>query len=468
MLDQVRATIEKYSMFKPGDRILVGVSGGPDSTALVHVLHKLMDELQISLYVAHLDHRFRGPESAGDAEFVRILAERLGLPAVIKSEDVAAYASAVNKSAQTAAREIRYRFFAETARECGCNKLATGHNANDQAETVLHHFLRGTGPAGLRGIPPIRDGWVTRPLIEIPRGLIEKYCREENLATRTDSSNLKNVYTRNRIRLELIPLLEKEYNHNLIETLVRTSDIFREEEAYLEDVTEGYWREVCLEARDDLISLDLKKFLEIPRVMQRRIIRRGWATLTGSKHNIAFVNLAAAIELIVRSGTGSVFDMPGSVKLEKGYQRISLYRFADIGAAPDFLYQLTVPGVTSIPETGDSIIAEQTKGGFCSGQQDPDEIIIDLDKVGLPINVRNRKSGDRFYPSGFSGSKKLKKFFIDCKIPRRERNRYPVLVTSDGKIIWIAGMRADRRWAATPGTKRALRLKLIRNVKKQN
>ncbi|WP_418791354.1 tRNA lysidine(34) synthetase TilS [Phosphitispora sp. TUW77] len=467
MLDQVRATIEKYSMFKPGDRILIGVSGGPDSTALVHVLHSLIDELQIMLYVAHLDHRFRGPESAGDAEFVRELAERLGLKAIIKGEDVAAYASAMNLSAQTAAREIRYRFFEEAAKENCCNKLATGHNANDQAETVLYHFLRGTGPAGLRGIPPVRDGWVTRPLIEVPRNEIEKYCREKKLFARIDSSNLKRVYTRNQIRLELIPLLEKEYNYNLIETLVRTSDIFREEETYLEGITEEYWLEVCLD-KDGLIAIDLKKFLEIPGVFQRRIIRRGWSVLTGSVHNITYVHLAAAAEMISHGRTGSVFELPGSIKLEKSYNRINLYRSAVASVIPKFSYQLTVPGVTSIPETGDCIMAEETEGILCSVPSDTDEITIDMDKVTVPLIVRSRNPGDRFSPLGFSGSKKLKKFFIDCKIPRRDRDRYPVLVDSDGQVIWIAGMRADRRWAATPETRRALRLKLVRNVKKQN
>lgn len=468
MLDQVRATIEKYSMFKPGDRILIGVSGGPDSTALVHILHSLMDELQILLYVAHLDHCFRGPESAADAEFVRELAERLGLPAVIKSEDAAAYASAMNLSAQTAAREIRYRFFEETAKKCGCNKLATGHNANDQTETVLHHFLRGTGPAGLRGIPPVRDGWVARPLIEVPRSQIEKYCREKQLTTRIDSSNLKLAYTRNRIRLELIPLLQKEYNHNLIETLLRTSDIFREEEECLEGITEEYWRGVCLESEASLISINLKKFLETPRVFQRRIIRRGWSALTGSVHNITYSHLTAATELIFQGRTGSVFDLPGLVKLEKSYDRINLYKSADMRTIADYLYELRIPGVTSIPETGDCIVAEEPEGVLCSGPQNPNEITIDLDKVSVPLIVRSRNPGDRFCPLGFNGSKKLKKFFIDSKIPRVERDRYPVLVTSDGQVIWIAGMRADRRWAATPETRRALRLKLIRNVKKQN
>jgi len=268
----------------------------------------------------------------------------------------------------------------------------------------------------------------------VPRSQIEKYCREKQLTTRIDSSNLKLAYTRNRIRLELIPLLQKEYNHNLIETLLRTSDIFREEEECLEGITEEYWRGVCLESEASLISINLKKFLETPRVFQRRIIRRGWSALTGSVHNITYSHLTAATELIFQGRTGSVFDLPGLVKLEKSYDRINLYKSADMRTIADYLYELRIPGVTSIPETGDCIVAEEPEGVLCTGPQNPNEITIDLDKVSVPLIVRSRNPGDRFCPLGFNGSKKLKKFFIDSKIPRVERDRYPVLVTSDGRL----------------------------------
>jgi len=445
MLDQVRATIGKYRMFKPGDRILIGVSGGPDSVALVHALHNLADELRIILYIAHLNHCFRGSESAEDAEFVRRFADRLGLHAEIRDEDVAAYASARNMSAQTAAREIRYRFFSETARSLGCNKLATGHNANDQAETVLYHFLRGAGPTGLGGIPPVRDGWVTRPLIEVSRALIEKYCMDNNLLTRLDSSNLKKVYTRNRIRLELIPLLEKEYNNNLVETLVRTSEIFREEEAYLETVTKKYFLEICLERDNTGIWFNTDKFLKIPWLFQSRLIRYGWSVLTGSEQNIAFVHHVSAVDLIRSGRAGSALDLPDGVRLEKSYNKFGLLKDGKLQSVSHYSYILKIPGITVISETGETIIAEEAEGGLEFVSQKRDEIAIDLDKVSLPLVVRSRRQGDRFSPAGFKGSKKLKKYFIDCKIPRRDRERYPVLVTSEGQVIWIAGLRADRR-----------------------
>jgi len=463
MLNLVRDTIRKYLMFLPGDRILVGVSGGPDSVALIHILRRLAPELQAEVFIAHLDHCLRGQESAEDARFVRGLAEQLGLPAVVEPGDVAGYAAEKNMSVQAAAREVRYRFFTDAAAKLGCNKLATGHNADDQAETVLLNFLRGSGHAGLAGIPPVRDDWITRPLIEARRAQIEQYCRENHLATRLDKSNLKATYTRNKIRLELIPLLEREYNPSVVETLVRISEIMRDEEQYLESVTAQHWEQVILNETDNQMIFDLDKFLQMPVASQRRITRMAWSKLTRSGQNLEFIHLNSIMNVLRNSCTGSYLNLPMQVSLHKSYGEFSLFRSSAGQAMVEYEYELIIPGITFIRETGAAILSEMV----CDvswGTTNPEEIYIDLDGVSLPLKVRSRKPGDWFRPCGMDGSKKLKKFLIDNKVPREQRERIPVLVTEDNQVIWVIGLRADQRWQATPETKRVLKVKIIRNL----
>jgi len=465
MLEQVKTTIRKYNMFVPGDRVLVGVSGGPDSVALIHLLDSMSQKLQIELFIAHLDHSFRGRESAEDAEFVRCLADQLQITAVIRREDIASYALENKLSAQAAAREVRYLFFADTARELKCSKLATGHNANDQAETILLHFLRGSGLSGLGGIPPVRDGWVCRPLIEVSRTQIEEYCRDKSLVTRLDQSNLKNIYTRNKLRLELIPILEKEYNSNLIETLVRTGEIMRDEENYLEDLIRVQWDDVCLTQEPERIVFSLDKFLSLPALFQRRLARRAWALLAGTNHNLGFVHLTAAVDVLRNSQSGSGVDLPLGIRLSKSYREFTFSRLTSDVAVLTYAHKLAVPGLTPIPETGEAILAELTvKDTSSPAKQKRDEITLDFDLVSQPLTVRSRKPGDWFKPYGLEGSKKLKKFFIDDKIPRPVRDRQPVLVNGNDEVVWVVGLRADGRWLANRDTKRALKLKLIGNI----
>lgn len=462
MLAQVRATIRKYSMLAAGDRILAGVSGGPDSVVMVHILQRLAGELQLEILVAHLDHGFRGRESQVDAEFVRDLAGKLGLQSVIRQVDAAGYARKKNLSAQMAARELRYLFFEEAAREFNCVKLATGHNANDQAETVLFNFLRGSGVAGLGGIPPVRDGWVIRPLIEISRSDIEEYCRQNDLVPRIDRSNLKSIYTRNRIRLELIPLLEREYNPNMVETLVRTGEILREDERCLEKAARGCWDQVYIGKDCKSLVFDQARFGELDPALQRRVIRRAWEELTGPGHSLEFVHLQQIMKTAVEGQTGAVLNLPGGIIFIKSYGTFSLAR-ETAGPAASFTYELKVPGETPIPEVGAVISAEliDVTGDIPTKS---DEIAVDLEKVALPLRVRCRRPGDWFEPLGLNGSKKLKKYLIDKKIPRRDRENLPIVVTADDQIIWVAGLRADGRWQAGPKTRRVLRLKIIRNI----
>ncbi len=474
MLKQVRATIKKYNMLSPGDRVLTGVSGGPDSVALVHILTAVASDLGIEIYIAHLNHCFRGQDAVDDAEFVRQLASKLQLQAVIESRDVSRFIAENRLSKQEGSREVRYSFFKETAKKFACNKIATGHNANDQAETILNNFLRGSGAAGLGGIPPVRNGYIIRPLIEVSRKEIERYCTQNELFPRTDKSNLKNIYTRNRIRLELIPYLETEYNSNLVDTLVRTGEIFRDEEEYLQAEAKRFWEKVVEKEGHGEVVFLTNLFLAAPKAIQKRLIRRAWAALTGSVHNLGYLHITNAIEVIRSAQTGSSMDLPGGIVLIKSYEMFSLScdssrTLPEDASQSEYSYQLKIPGITFIPETGDAIeVSIESNISEPGPGYGVNEVFIDMDLVTLPLTVRNRRPGDWFKPFGFDGTKKLKKFLIDCKVSRTDRQLLPVVVSDEVNIVWVAGLRADRRWLVNSGTQRILRLKLMRNLQKQN
>jgi tRNA(Ile)-lysidine synthase len=322
---------------------------------------------------------------------------------------------------------------------------------------------------GLGGIPPVREGWIVRPLIETKRKEIEQYCLAHDLPTRIDPSNLKNVYTRNKIRLQLFPLLEQEYNINLVETLLRTSEIMREQEEFMALNVLKAWQTVCTKQAETEITFNLETFLKLPAVVQPLVLRSAWEKLTGSGYNLGFVHLTKSLELLRCGQAGSKMDLPGGIRLTKSYREFYISDTTNGDEETlEFCHLLHVPGITIITETGDAIEAEVIEDtSELHDANRHNEIIIDLDLVSQPLTVRSRKPGERFRPQGLVGSKKIKKFLIDCKVSRRERARLPVLVTADDQVIWIAGLRADDRWRVNPETKKALKLKLIRNVENE-
>ena len=245
---KVLGTIREYRMIAPGEKVLVGVSGGPDSIALLYILHDLQEELDCKLHIAHLNHKLRGEESDADAEYVKEHSKILNLPITIEEIDVSGML-AKGESLESGARRIRYAFYQEAMASVNASKVALGHNADDQAETVIMRLIRGSGAQGLCGIPPIRDGVFIRPIIGIERAEIEKYLQSLNISPRIDSSNLSWDYHRNRIRLDLLPALRHDYNPNISNTLQQTADILRAEDDLLTEIAEDSMNK-CLKYRD--------------------------------------------------------------------------------------------------------------------------------------------------------------------------------------------------------------------------
>jgi len=461
LLHRVCDYIHRHRMVERGSLVLVAVSGGPDSVALLHILYNLKDELGISLHVVHLNHMFRGAESEADALFVAGMAERLGLPATVESRDVPAYRQRRRLSAQVAAREERYRFFAETAGRVGASKVALAHQADDQAETILINFLRGTGVTGLKGILPVREGFYIRPLLVVRRSDVERYCTEADISFRRDFSNLKPVYARNRVRLQLMPLLEKEYNPGLVSTLLRLGEICRGEDSYLEEQAAEAFRGVLREKAPGRVVLGLAGLKEMPVAVKRRVLRLTWHTLTGATKDLAFQHTEAVLDLIEGGATGSRIVLPGNISAFRSYDLLELTREREKPGAPYYIHLLQVPGATGIPELEMTIHA-----GLCfrTPAHDPkslpdSEALLDYDKLPPQLFVRMRREGDVFYPFGGVSEIKLKDFLIKQKIPREERDRIP-LVSTPGEIVWVGGVRTGEKWKVDQNTRRVLHLKI--------
>lgn len=306
--EEVVKTIQKYQLLKNGDTIVVGVSGGPDSTCLLHILVELQKEYSFQLHVAHINHGIR-KEAGEDEEYVKNLCKNFKIPFNNKKEKVEEIAKKNKWSIEEAGREIRYAFFKEIANKTGANKIATAHTANDNAETVLMNLLRGSGTNGLKGIEPIRDGVYIRPLIEISRNQIEEYCKMYNLHPKMDSTNQENMYTRNKVRNQLIPYLEEQFNPNIISTLNRLSNIAKEENSYFEKITKKAYEEIKISQTKEKIELDLKVFNTFDLVIKNRILLYTIKELLGTSNGIGRIHLQDIISLC-QNNIGNKYLIP--------------------------------------------------------------------------------------------------------------------------------------------------------------
>lgn len=462
LVTAVREAIRRHQMFLPGEKVVVAVSGGPDSLALLHLLWTLRGELGITLHVAHLDHGLRGEESRAEAEFVRDEAARLGVPATVVRTRVADLARERGLSIEEAGREARYRLYREVMAATGAARVALGHNRDDQAETVLMRFLRGAGTAGLAGIPPVRGGWIVRPLLTVSRAAIEGYCREQGLSPRRDPSNEQDRFLRNRIRRELLPLLESEYNPGLREALVNLANILRAEEDWCGRMAEDVLARVARE-EEGTIFLPVQALGEAHVALRRRLVRLAAARLGPGGRGLTFEHVEQALALLA-AGAGHSASLAGGVTAWREADAIALAIGDPEGASTDrFTYPMPVPGRVEVPEAGLWLNAEVRPVGAAVHAGDVNQgegvqsAVVDADRMTAPLVVRNRRPGDRFWPLGLGAEKKLKEFFIDAKVPRRLRDRIP-LVEAGGQVVWVVGYRVDERFRVGPATRRVVAL----------
>lgn len=298
--EKVIQTIKKYNMIKDGDKVVIGVSGGPDSITLLNILNNLKEKLNIKIYVAHINHMIR-EEANEETEYVREFCDKLGIDFFAKKIKVEEEAKKLKIGTEEAGRNIRYSFFEEVANKVGANKIATAHNSNDNAETVLMNIIRGTSVSGLKGIEKVRDGKFIRPIIECNRNEIEEYCKEQNLDPRYDKSNKENIYTRNKIRNLLIPYLQKEFNPNIIEGINRLSYIAEEEERFLNKIVENEYENILISVnnneKNDTIILNLKEFNKLDYVIKSKLILYTISKIYGKATGIEKIHIDDIIKL---------------------------------------------------------------------------------------------------------------------------------------------------------------------------
>ena len=469
--EKVRRTIVRYRMLEPGDRLVVAVSGGPDSVALLSILACLSQELNFSLQVAHLNHMFRAKEAEEDALYVKELAKKFSLPITVRKRNVLAFIKRKHLSPEEGARQVRYKFLQDVAEKAGANKIALGQTADDQVETVLMWMLRGSGLKGLAGIPavrPLENCLIIRPLIEVNRSEIKDYLREESLRVQVDASNLKPVYLRNKIRLKLIPLLARDYNPNIKSVLSGMSQILRADEECLNEVQERTFKRIVRVKGDNRVEINLISLRRLHLSMQRRILRRSIELVKGNLRGITLNHLREVLNIVNQGRTGSEVHLPKDIAVKRSYQKVLISQDRESKVSVKYSYQLPIPGETEIEEVNitlrSSLLNRRSIGGVGELRKSSSskKAYFDLNEIEPPLMIRNRRRGDRFQPMGMRGRKSLKEFFIDEKIPREERERTPLLVQRKGRdILWVVGHRRAEKAKVSQRTKRVLKVEIL-------
>ena len=440
-------------MINAGDKIVVAVSGGPDSVCLLKILSQLRKLLDTDLIVAHLDHGLRPNEDEKETEFVANLARRLNL--TFACNKVSNLPKTHGASIEEKAREARYQFLTKVLDKHHAQKIALGHNMNDQAETVLMHILRGTGSTGLSGILPIRENRFIRPLINVTRDEIHTYLKQKNTLFIMDSSNLEKKYLRNKIRLELIPVL-LEYQPGLIRHLGELAFLCRQENQFMEEEARKGLQTVILDSTDHSLGLSLSTFKNFSLPLQYRIIRQAIKRVKGNLRRIDIGHVRAIMGLINNSRPQIKINLPDNLIIKKSYTKLRFSSGIEI-ETKNFSYHIKNMGRFQIQEINQTILLEEiSKKDFLLPIPSPQEAFLDLDRIRWPLRVRNFKPGDRFMPFGLNGFKKVKDIFIDNKIPFEERKKI-VILESGNNIVWVCGIRIDNRYRVKRATKRILR-----------
>ncbi|MEW5767982.1 MAG: tRNA lysidine(34) synthetase TilS [bacterium] len=465
LLPKVLNTIACYELLKPKEKIVIAVSGGPDSVALTYILVSLAKDYTLSLHLAHLNHLLRGEEADADAAFVRSLAGQLGLELTVEEVDVAQVAQKERLSLQQAAREVRYDFLRRTAEKTGASRIALGHHLDDHVETILMRLIRGSGPEGLAGIPPKRkitnDLIIIRPLIEISVAEIKEYLQEEKLSYRLDSSNFKRDYLRNKIRLDLLPRL-LELNPDFKHTLLRISSLWGRDNEYLEEVAEEQGGRVILEKKEGEAELNLIRFNPLPLAIRSRIIRGLLAEISGRRSGFFFQHVEDLIHLAEFGPAQGRLDLPGVV-VKKEYDVLKLGRREKRrGQKISFDYSFLPGERVALPEIG-KVVETKILDDFPDRiPKDRSKVYLDLEQIRPPLRVRSRCPGDRFSPLGMKGTKKIKDLFIDLKVLPEQRDKIPIVLDSQG-IIWVAPYQISDRVKVTAKTKKVLSASLEAN-----
>lgn len=460
-LQKVQTCILSESLIGRGDHVLVAVSGGPDSVALLSALYSLQEALGIAQLTAlHFNHGLRGKDSEDDQGFVEALTRRLTVPLLSSRGDVKAHQRKHRVSLEMAARDCRHDFFREALVKLRAQRIALGHTANDQAEEILLRLLRGTGPSGMAGMLPSTSEGIIRPLMEVTRQEILEYLAACGLPHREDTSNLEPFCQRNMLRLEVFPRLQSAFHGQIVSTLSRHARLARDEEDYWREHLRGLWPILCREESTSRVALSFPLLAGLHRAEQKRMLRCALSKIHGNLQHIYAVHLESIVQWLPHSFSGQSMDLPERIRVSREGDRLVFTK----GPSEEHEFELSLEE-TVIPKPGNyafgslylEIVSKdrQSLPTPSGPREGATSVRLDADQVRWPLTLRGWRPGDRFCPSGMTGSKKLQDFFVDCKIPREKRKQIPLLCDAD-KICWIVGFRLDERVRVQDDTERVL------------
>lgn len=465
----VAETISEYGMFQPGDAVLMGVSGGPDSVALFHILHYLSEELKIRPAVGHLNHCLRGKASENDARFAQSMANAYNIPFYLEKKDVRQYKEQHKLSLEEAARDVRYSFLLDVARNNGYSKIALGHHADDNAEQILMHLFRGSGPLGMSGIPPVREGIIVRPLIKLKRDEILRFLKKNRIDYVLDKSNEDRKHLRNRIRHDLIPSIKASIQPQIAATLTRLAHITKAEEEWLEQLIEPIFEESIRRRLSNRLVFSVDRLKAMHPALQRRILRKAISEIKGDLRRITFTHIESARQHLRNGVSHGSTDLPDRIRVLKSGKKLivstetnPLRETAATPPLPRFDYHIRKPETVVIREIRARITFSRISDPGSINPRNTGHRIafFDMENLRFPLNLRNFQPGDRFSPLGMSGTQKVKDFFINNKIPRENRGKYPMLL-SDDRIIWVVGLRIDDLVKVTSSTRAVLKAEMV-------
>jgi tRNA(Ile)-lysidine synthase len=458
LVTSVRQVIQRYGMIQRGDGVVAAVSGGPDSTALIHILNTLKADMDFWLVPAHLDHQLRH-ESSVDAEFVKEMSRELGLEAQIRSVDVKEMARQRGVSLEEAGRSVRYAFFDDVRASSGARVIATAHHADDVLETFFLRIFRGTSLQGLTGIAPTR-GCIVRPLIETSRASIIRFLKEEGIPYRTDSTNLEIRSDRNFVRNRVIPTIQQHFP-NFGNPLKRTIGLLGEEEQFVRESAQKLYSQTisCSEAG---LQMSVPGLRSAPTVLGSRVMLLALYNFAGPDIRWTRSHVRTVWKLLCSASPSGMAHLPGGILAARQYDRLVLSRGAV--AEPEQWPQILVsaPGIVEVPGTG-FILRLQLSERERIRPHEYDGITaaaFDADAVSFPLTIRNPRPGDRFKPWGLGGTRKLKKVLIDLKMPRGRREKLPLLLKGD-EILWIPGVRRSDAAPIQDSTRRVLEAGIV-------
>lgn len=449
--------IRAHDLMQPGDHVLIAVSGGPDSVALLDLLVSLRSAMGLGVItVLHLDHRLRGESAREDARHVERLAARYGLPIRMASADVAGLRRRAGVSLEMAARECRQQFFREALDDLGAQRLALGHSADDQAEEVLLRLIRGTGPSGLTGMKPGTGQALVRPLLCATRGEILAHVQARQLPYRLDASNDSPFCQRNVLRLLVFPVLKEHFHPRVVEKLARHAELARDEERCWHDLVKAHWPEVCLHEGAEGVALASPCLRALPAALERRLLRHAIQRLKGDLSGIYSVHVESLRRLL--GAARGAMDLPGGVRAVHAAGSLRLTRRP---ATSWQAFSEVIPGAGSYSLPCGALVLrlDAVRAGArpfgVPVAEGWERATLDADTLRWPLTLRFWQAGDRFQPLGMQGTKKLQDFFVDARIPREERRRTPLLCDRE-KICWVCGLRLDERVKVTASTRHVL------------